>query len=254
MPTLPATTDPYGGVTFDSDALPPSTDDCVAHVRADLDAYRADAKRLAWLKIPITRSALIPELVALGFEFHHARADFVMLVHRLSPDAFMPTDASHFVGAGAVVINDRNELLVVCERVHANANKKPFYKMPGGLVDTGERLGEAVEREVFEETGVRARFESIVCVRHQHGYRFGKSDFYVVCRLTPLSLAINADPDEIAECLWMPVDDYLASDATHAFNKHIVAAAVRGTGATLTSIDGYTTDARRLEVFTVLSV
>lgn len=251
MPTLPATSDPYGGVTFDTDGLPTDNAGCLAHLRADIDAYRADGKRLAWFKIPIARSILIPDVVALGFEFHHARADFVMLVQRLVPDAFMPTDASHFVGAGAVVINERNELLVVCERVHASTNKKPFYKMPGGLVDTGERLADAVEREVFEETGVRARFESIVCVRHQHGYRFGKSDFYVVCRLTPLSQEINPDPDEIAECLWMPVDDYLASDATHAFNRHIVAAAVSGTGAAVTTIDGYTTDARRLEVFTV---
>jgi 8-oxo-dGTP pyrophosphatase MutT (NUDIX family) len=122
--------------------------------------------------------------------------------------------------------------------------------MPGGLVDTGERLSDAVEREVFEETGVRARFESIVCLRHQHGYRFGKSDFYVVCRLTPLTLDLNPDPEEIAECLWMPVSAYLTSDATHAFNKHIVASALRASGASLTTIDGYTTDARRLEVFT----
>jgi 8-oxo-dGTP pyrophosphatase MutT (NUDIX family) len=249
MPILPASIDAYGGVTFEHDALPDDLDLCLAQLDADIATYRSNGRRLAWLHVPIARSALIPRLVPLGFEFHHARAAYVMLVLRLATDAFVHTDASHFVGAGAVVINDRQELLVICERVHANANR-PFYKMPGGLVDTGERLSDAVEREVFEETGVRARFESIVCLRHQHGYRFGKSDFYVVCRLTPLTLDLNPDPEEIAECLWMPVSAYLTSDATHAFNKHIVASALRASGASLTTIDGYTTDARRLEVFT----
>jgi 8-oxo-dGTP pyrophosphatase MutT (NUDIX family) len=249
MASLQISSDPFGGITFATESLP-AAEALIEALSADLTEYTTAGKRLAWFQTPITRSELVPHLVALGFEFHHARADHVMLVKRLAPDAFMPTDASHFVGAGAVVINDQREILVVVERVHANSNNKPFYKMPGGLVDTGERLSEAVEREVFEETGVRARFDAIVCVRHQHGYRFGKSDFYVVCRLTPLSTALNPDPAEIAECRWMPVDEYLASEHVHVFNKHIVSTALQSSGAGLTTLDGYTTDARRLEVFT----
>jgi len=45
--------------------------------------------------------------------------------------------------------------------------------------------------------------------------------------------------DEIEECLWMPVQDYLASDYVHTFNKHIVEAALNGSGITPTQIDGY---------------
>jgi ADP-ribose pyrophosphatase YjhB (NUDIX family) len=40
------------------------------------------------------------------------------------------------------------------------------WKVPGGLVEKNERLCDAVEREVFEETGVRAKFSGVVCMRH----------------------------------------------------------------------------------------
>ena len=39
-----------------------------------------------------------------------------------------------FVGAGGLVINDKNQLLAVCERF----SKKKHWKLPGGMVDRGE--------------------------------------------------------------------------------------------------------------------
>ena len=64
-------------------------------------------------------------------------------------------------------------------------------------------------REVLEETGVRTRFEAVVCLRHWHGYRYGKSDIYFVCRLSPLSREITMQEEELEAALWMPVDEYL---------------------------------------------
>lgn len=61
-----------------------------------------------------------------------------------------------------------------------------------GLVATGEDLTTAAEREVEEETGVRARFESVLAVRQSHGFAFGKSDLFVCCGL-------RAEPGQGAE-------------------------------------------------------
>lgn len=44
-----------------------------------------------------------------------------------------------------------------------------------GLVDCGEDLHTAAEREVFEETGIRATFQSVLVLRQAHGFGFGKS-------------------------------------------------------------------------------
>jgi len=38
-------------------------------------------------------------------------------------------------------------------------------------------VGDAVAREVFEETGVRAQFQSLISMRVQHGAAFGRDDF-----------------------------------------------------------------------------
>lgn len=41
-------------------------------------------------------------------------------------------------------------------------------QIPTGLVGLGEDVYEAAEREVLEETGVRANFQGVVGIRHAH--------------------------------------------------------------------------------------
>ena len=111
--------------------------------------------------------------------------------------------------------------------------------LPGGALQPGEHLVDAVVREILEETGVKTEFEALVCFRHWHGYRFGKSDIYFVCRLSPLSLEITAQESEIAECLWMPVADFLGSEDISPFNKRIVSVALDHPGVVPSVMDGY---------------
>lgn len=250
MKSFEITTDPFGGVSVVSECLPESVDEFRECLASEVAAWTAAGYKLAWLKLPVEKSALIPHAVAAGFKFHHAKEDYLMLTQQLRAGAFVPSDASHFIGAGAVVISPERELLVVVERYHAK-DRPNFFKMPGGLLNFGEHLADGVMREVYEETGVRTRFESVVCFRHQHGYRFGKSDIYFVCRLAPISKDIVMDPEEIAEARWMPVDDYLAGEHISTFNKHIVRMAMERPGAAHTIVEGYNVDLTKTEVFTV---
>ena len=107
---------------------------------------------------------------------------------------------------------------------------------------------EQVIREVLEETGVQTRFDGLVCFRHWHGYRYGKSDIYFVCRLSPLSRDVTMQAEELEECFWMPVEDYFASDLVSLFNKRIVRAAIDSPGVTTEWIEGYA-DPSRYEFF-----
>jgi 8-oxo-dGTP pyrophosphatase MutT (NUDIX family) len=55
----------------------------------------------------------------------------------------------------------------------------------------------AAVREVKEETGIDARFQSIVAMRHSHNVQFGRDDLYIITRLQPLSMDITVDDEVI---------------------------------------------------------
>uniref|UniRef100_A0A8C1X5R2 Nucleoside diphosphate-linked moiety X motif 6 n=1 Tax=Cyprinus carpio TaxID=7962 RepID=A0A8C1X5R2_CYPCA len=63
-------------------------------------------------------------------------------------------------------------------------------------------LDETAVREVFEETGVRSQFRSLLSIRQQHNDpgAFRVSDMYLICRLSPLSYHINLCTQECLRC------------------------------------------------------
>lgn len=247
METLAFRTNAFGGVVVDPALLPGDVEAFRRALAASVGSWAGDGHRAVWLEVPIDRAALIPAAVEAGFCFHHSATDYLMLTYRLMPEAFIPPYASHYIGAGGVVLNEKRELLVVWEAAHRR-NGRRYYKLPGGALHQGEHLVDGVIREVREETGVDTRFEALVCFRHWHGYRFGKSDIYFVCRLSPVTQEIQAQQDEIAECLWMPVDEYMASEHVGAFNRHIVQVALDQRALLVpSSVEGYDPSVR--EVF-----
>ncbi len=240
---LEASTNPFRGVVPKPTALPENPEAFRQRLHHSLQVWQEDGCLVVWLEIPIDRALLIPVAVAAGFTFHHTGEDHLMLTHRLVADAFVPPYATHYIGAGGVVVNDARELLVVSEKYRSR--RGPAYKLPGGALQPGEHLADGVIREVLEETGVQTRFQALACFRHWHEYRHGKSDIYFVCRLTPLSQEIAMQAEEIAECLWMPVHTFLNDDDVSPFNKRIVQAALEGPGLALSQIDGFPDDGRR---------
>ncbi len=247
MQTLVHTVNQFRGVVVDPEQLPQDPDEFEARLAYSLQEWLAADLKLVWLDIPMARARLIPAALEAGFGFHHTDDAALTLTYRLQSEALIPNFATHYIGAGGVVINARQELLVVSER-HRRDLSRPYYKLPGGALHPGEHLADAVVREVYEETGVRAKFESLVCFRHWHGYRYGKSDIYFICRLSPLSEEIAIQMDEIDESIWMPVQSYLDSEYVSVFNKQIVRAAIESPGVVPTWIEGYG-DASRYEFF-----
>ncbi len=248
MTALKAKRNIFDGYSIDSDDLPVDGGEFAALLTASVRSWRQAGGKLVWLEIPIHRSTLIPLAVEAGFNFHHTEGNNLMLTLRLRPDVFVPNFATHYIGAGGVVLNEARELLVICEKAHSK-HRPHYYKLPGGALLPQEHLVDGVIREVFEETGIQTSFQSLMCFRHWHGYRYGKSDMYFICHLQPLTYEITMQESEIEECMWMPVEEYLNLDTVGVFNKRVVECALNDGGLVPTWFEGYGVDRESREIF-----
>ncbi|MCA9947418.1 MAG: NUDIX domain-containing protein [Anaerolineales bacterium] len=228
MSEIPYKTDRHGGVFPEMRAFSQNGIDFGTALAANLRDWSKAGYRFVWLEFSLENAAFIAQAAAQGFAYHHINNGTLTMLHHLVAEAEGPPDASHYVGVGGVVINGRNELLTIREKYFDG--RPAFYKLPGGFVNPGEHLAAAVEREVWEETAVRTQFHSLVGFRHWHVNRFGKSDLYFVCRLTPLTEEIRPQDSEIAECVWMPVEEFLQHEEVSAFNRNFVELALEKTG------------------------
>ena len=122
---IDARKNPFGGMVTNPENL---TDDPVVFresLRHSLEAWRAEGILVVWLEAPISKASLVPVAVDAGFSYHHAQEDYVMLTLTLVEDAYIPPYTTHYIGAGGVVLNDSNELLVV-RRGTASGEGRPL--------------------------------------------------------------------------------------------------------------------------------
>lgn len=105
------------------------------------------------------------------------------------------------VCVGAIAVTDEQLLLV--RRGHGPAAGE--WSVPGGRVEAGETLAEAVVRELAEETGVEGVCDRLVGWVERIGpdHHFVILDFAVTV-LEPGTVAAGGDATEAA---WVPLDD-----------------------------------------------
>jgi 8-oxo-dGTP diphosphatase len=118
----------------------------------------------------------------------------------------MPKGPSHpVVGVGAVVIDGGRVLLV-------KRGKEPLrgrWLIPGGTVELGESLTDAIVREVREETGLTVRPGEVVLVfdridRDGEDIRYHYVIVDYVCELVGGDLEAGSDADD---ALFVPISD-----------------------------------------------
>jgi len=189
---------------------------------------KTDQNRLLWLDLTTKESKYIAIALDLGFEFHNCEANRTTLIYKLSPDVYVPVSPTHTIGVGGIVINSKNELLMVKDRIH---NNHSIYKLPGGMLEDADRLIDGVKREVLEETGIETKFIKMVSVLNAHPYRFNKSNLYIVFQLEPLTTKIDIiDTNEIELALWVPLDEFFSHKEISTFQKDLVKQALTKEG------------------------
>ncbi|KAL6543009.1 hypothetical protein OROHE_010529 [Orobanche hederae] len=210
---LEAEPDNYGGVVVEMSTDHVNLDPAVyvSMLRASLSQWRQQGKKGIWIRLPIALANLVEPTVKEGFYFHHAEPKYLMLVSWLpisTPDT-LPANASHRVGIGAFVLNEKNQVLVVQEK-NGEFRGSGVWKFPTGVVDEGEDICDAAVREVKEETGIDSKFVEILAFRQSHKSFFEKSDLFFVCMMQPLSQDILHQEAEVEAARWMPLEEYAA--------------------------------------------
>eukprot|EP01121_Diplochlamys_sp_Union-15-3_P007315 TRINITY_DN1850_c0_g1_i2.p1 TRINITY_DN1850_c0_g1~~TRINITY_DN1850_c0_g1_i2.p1 ORF type:complete len:152 (+),score=19.99 TRINITY_DN1850_c0_g1_i2:60-515(+) len=126
---LDMTLDMYSGVVINSEKLPNDSTIFAEKLESSLKAWKEAKYRAVWLCIPIKQASLVPVAVREGFEYHHAKKDYLTLTKWLPEDckSKIPAYASSYLGVGGIVINDNNEILVIAEK-YADRFR---WKIPG---------------------------------------------------------------------------------------------------------------------------
>ncbi|CAF3819265.1 unnamed protein product [Rotaria sordida] len=177
-----------------------------------LNQWRNDKRTSAWLWIPIEQAHVIPIAAELGFAYHNAEERTAVLNQwLLTTKSMIPRFATHQVGVGGAVLHNKtNELLIIKERI----GNREIWKLPGGSTDLSENIADGAIREVFEETGIHSKFESIIGFRQIHRYPggHGRSDIYFICRLSTLTDTIDFDRNEVLDCKWIKLEDAIKDE------------------------------------------
>ena len=132
-------------------------------------------------------------------------------------------------GVGALIFRGDREILLVERGRPPLAGK---WSLPGGCVETGERLEEAVAREVLEETGLRVEAVSLATVferimpdgEGRCEYHYILVDFYCTIKGGVLSAG-----DDSSDARWFDLADLAALTMT-AGTREVIELCAAGHG------------------------
>lgn len=112
------------------------------------------------------------------------------------------------------IITHENQLLVIRTRILGKLD------LPGGGIETGEKMADALQREVQEEAGITVEVGEFFLTVEDFRYDDRTDDafhlFLFYFRCNPNSLEVFSDEQiqesEVDKLEWLPLDDIRASD------------------------------------------
>jgi len=113
-------------------------------------------------------------------------------------------------GIGIMVLKNRKVLLGKRhpdpEKASSLLHGEGTWTMPGGKLDFGEDLIEAAKREVFEETGLKAKDLKVISVTNDIVYDAHFVTIAFLCEKFKGEPKV-VEPDEITEWKWFELDE-----------------------------------------------
>ncbi|MFA5926758.1 MAG: NUDIX domain-containing protein [Patescibacteria group bacterium] len=111
------------------------------------------------------------------------------------------------VGCGALIVNDKGETLLM-KRAAKSKNEVGYWTKPGGTIEFGETVAEAIKREVKEELGIEVELtdfinytDHIIAEEEQHWIAINYAARII--RGKPRIM----EPEKAEEIRWFPLDE-----------------------------------------------
>jgi len=118
----------------------------------------------------------------------------------------------------AAIISDKNGRILIAKTPKLKNN----WTIPGGHVDFGEKIDEALRREVFEETGLDVQVEKLIniCETIISEKNFHIISFHFLCAPVD-SCDLKLDERELTEGKWVSPEEAISEVLLDDFKKSI---------------------------------
>lgn len=116
-----------------------------------------------------------------------------------------------FIATRAFIVKDGKVLLIRESARNPDGTQAGLWDMPGGRLDAGEHVIDALHRETAEEAGMKVTVKEPFYVGEWRAAVRGETwqiiGIYFLCE--PLTTGVTTGNDHDEHC-WMPIEDYRA--------------------------------------------